>query len=87
MGVPVVAFDTGGNREIISDGQSGWIVPYLDVEALVERAFQLLQNPGPRGEMSKAAAASMAELLAPDRLLALYEDLFRQLHLASRLSA
>lgn len=87
MGVPVVAFDTGGNREIISHGQSGWIVPYLDVDALVERALQCLQNPGQRAEMSRAAAAGMSQLLAPDRLLALYEDLFRQLQLASRLSA
>jgi glycosyltransferase involved in cell wall biosynthesis len=84
MGLPFVAFDTGGNREIITDGQSGWIVPYLDVDALVERALELVQNSGKRAEMSSAAASIMAALLAPDRMLALYEDLFAKVVQESR---
>ncbi len=87
LGVPVVAFDTGGNREIINHGQSGWIVPYLDVDALVARTLELLEDSSRRKEMSRAAAAGMSQLLAPDRLLALYEDLFRQLQPASRPAA
>ncbi len=84
LGVPVVAFDTGGNREIISHGESGWIVPYLDVDALVARAFELLQNPGQRAEMARAGTSNMLELLAPDRLLCMYENLFNQVEPACR---
>ena len=41
-GIPVVAFDTGGNSELIRDGVSGHVVPYLDMEAFVAKAGFLL---------------------------------------------
>ncbi len=43
-GVPILAFDTGGNSEIICSGQNGYIVAEGDVDALVARARRLL-NP------------------------------------------
>lgn len=43
-GVPFVAFDTGGNKEIIIDGVTGFIVPYLDVEALIEKSVVMLNS-------------------------------------------
>jgi UDP-glucose:tetrahydrobiopterin glucosyltransferase len=35
-GVPVVAYDRGGPAEIIADGETGFVVPADDVEALVD---------------------------------------------------
>ncbi len=42
--VPVVTFDVGGNKELIEDGQNGFIVPYMDVETLIIKACEILDN-------------------------------------------
>lgn len=42
--VPVVTFDTGGNREIIDDGENGFLVPFLDVEALLREAARFFDD-------------------------------------------
>ena len=34
-GVPVVAYDRGGPAEIITDGETGFVVPADDVDALI----------------------------------------------------
>lgn len=33
--VPVIATDAGGQRELVNDGENGWLVPVHDVRALV----------------------------------------------------
>ncbi|KGE86623.1 MAG: glycosyltransferase family 4 protein [Flavobacteriaceae bacterium] len=43
-GLPFVAFDTGGNKEIILDKETGFIVPYRDIEALIEQSYNLINN-------------------------------------------
>lgn len=43
-GIPVVAFDTGGIREIVIDGKTGYLCPYLDQDTLVLKALTLLLN-------------------------------------------
>jgi glycosyltransferase involved in cell wall biosynthesis len=45
MGVPVVAFDSGGVSECFTDHQSGFIVPQFDIDAATEATLKLLQNP------------------------------------------
>jgi glycosyltransferase involved in cell wall biosynthesis len=79
LGLPFAAFDTGGNREIISDGRSGWIVPYLDVEALAEQANVLMHDAAKRLNMAAYAANSITQMLAPETVLKAYEMLFQTL--------
>lgn len=42
--IPVVTFDTGGNKEIVVDQQTGYIVPFLDIESLIGKSLQLIEN-------------------------------------------
>lgn len=42
---PVVATDVGGAREAVIDGETGYIVPRGDAEALAARITMLLQEP------------------------------------------
>lgn len=44
-GIPSVAFDIGGNREIIIDGQTGYTIPDGDEKKMAEKINYLLSNP------------------------------------------
>jgi glycosyltransferase involved in cell wall biosynthesis len=43
-GLPVVAFDSGGIREWLFDGQNGFLVPWKDTDRFAERVEQLLRD-------------------------------------------
>ncbi len=61
--VPLICFDrSGGMTELVRRsvdeglGESGVVVPYLDVEAMADAALDLLDDPGRRGAMGSLAA-------------------------------
>jgi glycosyltransferase involved in cell wall biosynthesis len=43
-GLPVVAFDAGGIREWLLDGENGFLVPWKDTDRFAERIEQLLRD-------------------------------------------
>ena len=45
MGKPVVASDVGGASEMITDGQTGYLVPVDDVPVLTETLLRLREQP------------------------------------------
>jgi glycosyltransferase involved in cell wall biosynthesis len=68
LGIPCVTFDTGGNTELVQNGETGYVVPYLDVEALVTRSIEVMTDPQLRQRMAsqaraRAAAQSDAQLI------------------------
>ncbi len=44
LGKPVIATDSGGNKEIVLNGKTGFIIPPFDVNILVEKIQLLLDN-------------------------------------------
>lgn len=52
-GRPIVATDVPGCREIVQDGQNGFLVPVRDVSALVTAMRQLIENAPLRNFMGK----------------------------------
>jgi glycosyltransferase involved in cell wall biosynthesis len=54
-GLPTVAFDVPGVREAVRDGETGYLVPYRDIDAMTERVDRLLQDSGLRDRMGRAA--------------------------------
>jgi colanic acid/amylovoran biosynthesis glycosyltransferase len=45
MGMPVVSTVHGGIPELIEDGESGFLVPERDAEALAKRLLYLVDHP------------------------------------------
>lgn len=60
-GMPVVAFPSGGSPEAIVDGQTGYLVPARDEQALAERLIILLAEPDRRARFGRAARAHVLE--------------------------
>lgn len=56
-GTPVVASAVGGIREIVTDGETGILVPYGDTESLTKALSKLLKDPGAGQKMAQAAYA------------------------------
>lgn len=54
-GLPCIAFDVGGNGEIIIDSKTGFIIPAYDIRIFADKLKYLIANPAARIEMSKAA--------------------------------
>jgi glycosyltransferase involved in cell wall biosynthesis len=44
FGLPVVAFDAGGIREWLTNGQNGFLVPWMDRAAFAWRVEELLND-------------------------------------------
>ena len=60
-GIPVVASDLGGSRELVSDGETGWIFPAGDDAALADRLSALLDDPALRRQMGRAGRARVSK--------------------------
>jgi glycosyltransferase involved in cell wall biosynthesis len=54
-GLPVVGFDIGGMRELIDDGQSGFLVSYMNIQAFIDAANILASDTGRACRMGQLA--------------------------------
>jgi glycosyltransferase involved in cell wall biosynthesis len=58
-GLPVLASDIGGMRELVADGVTGFLVPPGDSKALADRIERLLAEPALRERMGRAGRESI----------------------------
>ncbi len=76
--LPVVATNTGGLPEVVSDGETGLLVPVHDYIALASAIRQLLDDHELYSRFS-AAARRRAEQFATPLIIPQYEELYRKL--------
>ncbi len=80
-GLPVIASPNGGMREMLSDGESGWIAPDVTPAGLAQALRRALATPvAARQQMGTAAAAAIRRLCDNDTIVG------RHLELKSRLA-
>lgn len=58
--VPVVCFDSGGAPEFV-EGDSGFVVPYADAEAMARRVLELATSGDLRNQLGARAAEKVAQ--------------------------
>jgi len=73
-GVPVVAVDGWGPRELVADGRTGLLVPPGDVAALADRMTALVRDPALRTRLGAAARRAFAAENDPAALAAAVRD-------------
>lgn len=77
-GVPVVATPVGGIRETVVDGETGYLVPVGDAEALAGRLVHVLDHPEEARALAEEArrrAQAFSEARMVERTLALYASI------------
>jgi glycosyltransferase involved in cell wall biosynthesis len=69
---PVVASHGGGNAEIVSDGETGWLVPVGDEHAFAGRLLLLLDDTAMRRRMGEAGRARIERDFRMERIVEQY---------------
>ncbi len=79
LGVPVVATDVGGNRELVHHGETGFLVPVGDPESLALAIEETLANPDRARTVAARAREMAARRFGLARMVRAYEDLYLEL--------
>ena len=77
-GLPVVAFDAGGIRDWLRDGENGFLVPWMDDTAFADRLGSLLRDKALARRMGEAGRKIVARDYDFDAYIGRLEDLFRR---------
>lgn len=81
-GLPIVATDVGGNREVVRDGETGFLVPPRDSEALALTMLHLMNLSGEeRWRMGEAGRQYIKGNYSMDRVVDIWEALYHELTL------
>lgn len=72
-GLPVLAYDTSSNPEIVANGQTGYLVPTGDVAALADKVVLLKKDQDWRREMGRAGQRRVRQRFELERQLDLFE--------------
>ena len=79
-GVPVVAFDAGGVREVVEHGRNGLLVSNRDAKAMAEAVVQLCESRRLREDLAREGQATAQRhfdsAVNAQRVLGIYESLF-----------
>lgn len=78
-GLPVVATDVDGVRELIVHAQTGWLVPPGDAGALAAQLVYTLTHPDEARRVGAAAARRMAGHFTVEQMVAAFDALYRSL--------
>jgi len=78
-GLPVIASDVGGLREMIASGADGELVPAEDPQELASRLERLLEHPRERARLGRAARVSSGDRFGVESMVEQYLQLYLSL--------
>ena len=78
-GVPVVATDIPGTRELVSSGETGYLVPVGDRAGFAKYAQRLLNDAALAARLSAAARERVGREFSVERMVQRHAELYRDL--------
>lgn len=80
LGKPVVATNVGGTPEVVLHGETGFLVPLRDPQALAQAVITLLQEPEKATAMGQRAREIALVQYRIERMVREYETLYESLY-------
>lgn len=77
-GLPIVATDAGGSREVVRDGETGILVQPDDLDAIIAAMRQAVVDEGLRRTLGSAARELIVREFGMDRFIREYAELYRE---------
>lgn len=77
-GLPVVATDVGGNSEVVSDGETGWLVPQGDPERLAQAILTARRDRGNARRFGRAGRQRVEQCFDVVQMVRQYEQMYRE---------
>jgi glycosyltransferase involved in cell wall biosynthesis len=75
---PVVAFDSGGVRDWLTDGKTGFLVPHLDHATFAERLDRLVTDDRLRADMGTEAQRRALHMFSADAHIAGLLEIYKE---------
>jgi glycosyltransferase involved in cell wall biosynthesis len=76
VGLPLVAFDIEGVREVVSAGDEGLLVPVHQIEPLAQALASVIQNDGLRRQLAMGARRRVEEAFSLEQYVSRFEEAF-----------
>ncbi|MCR9171696.1 MAG: glycosyltransferase [bacterium] len=77
--IPVISTDVGGVRDIVKDGDTGYVVPVNDVDFFAEKVHELVENEKKRQKMSQNGWTFVKDTFHYNTLAANMDVLYKEL--------
>jgi glycosyltransferase involved in cell wall biosynthesis len=78
-GKPVVATAVSGTPEVVTDGETGFLVEPKNADQLAERITRLIEDPSLRDRMGRAARIRVKEKFSAATMIRATEQLYQEL--------
>jgi sugar transferase (PEP-CTERM/EpsH1 system associated) len=78
-GLPVVATDVGGNRDLVVDGVTGVLVTVGDVEGIAQQMVRLARSPAMAADMGRLGRQVVEDKFSLQAMVNVYQGLYDSL--------
>jgi glycosyltransferase involved in cell wall biosynthesis len=78
-GVPIVATDIPGTRDLVIDGRTGYLFPVGNRAMLAKRTNRILDDAALARQLGQAARHRTTDEFSVEKMIERYADLYRRL--------
>jgi N-acetyl-alpha-D-glucosaminyl L-malate synthase BshA len=77
--IPVIGTDSGGVREVVENGVTGYLCEVGDTDTMAARAISILTDPAQAREMGRLGRARAVKCFSEETIIGQYEALYEEL--------